>query len=180
LKAVKKQWIEDFVVAEAQTKLKDDKLIERIADAVIAEQNKENAVIPLLRQRLTDTEKQIDNMVGAIAQGIVTPSTKRKLNELEIEKSELEIQLLQEEISQKLLTREQILCFLHQFRNADITLREVRIWLIDCFVNAVYVYDNDKFFVSLNYTDGTEKVTKDEIEEVFGSTMAMSAPPQFF
>ena len=178
LKAVKKQWIEDFIIAEALKTLKDNKILERIADSIIAQQEKGNAVIPLLRQRLSDTERQIDNMVAAIAQGIVTTSTKKKLTELENEKSELEIQLLQEEMSEKLLTREQILFWLHKVRDMDISEREVRIQLIDCFVNAVYVYDDDRIVVAFNYGDGTATVKPDEIEETFGSTLSGGAPPK--
>ena len=115
-------------------------------------------------------------MLTAIAQGIVTPSTKKKLNDLESEKSELEIQLLQEEISQKRLTREQILFWLHKFRKIDTTDREQRIRLIDCFANAVYVYDDGRIVPTFNYTDGGKTVIADEIESVFGSTTHMGAP----
>ena len=176
LKAVKKQWIEDFVVSEALKTLANNKVLERIADLVIDLQNKGNSAIPLLQQYLSDTEKQIDNMVSAIAQGIVTTSIKRKLNDLEREKEDLEIRLIQEEMSVNLLTREQILFWLHKFRDADITQREQRIRLIDCFVNAVYVYDGGKIVLTFNYTDGSEKVELAEIENVFGSTIEMRAP----
>jgi DNA invertase Pin-like site-specific DNA recombinase len=176
LRPIKKQWIEDFVVAEAMKMLSDNKALERVADLVLALQSKGNAAIPLLRQQLTETEKQIDNMVAAIAQGIITPSTKRKLNDLENEKGDLEIKLLQEEMSQKILTREQILFWLHKFRDMDTAQRDVRVRLIDCFVNAVYVYDDGKAVVTLNYRDGAETVKLSEIEDVFGSTMYMLAP----
>jgi hypothetical protein len=176
LKPIKKQQIEDFVVAEAMKILSDDKALERVADAAIDLQSKGSVAIPLLRQQLTETEKQIDNMVAAIAQGIITPSTKRKLNDLENEKEDLEIKLLQEEMSQKILTREQILFWLHKFRDTDIAQRDVRVRLIDCFVNAVYVYDDGKAVVTLNYRGGAETVKLSEIEDVFGSTMYMLAP----
>jgi len=158
------------------TALSDNKVLERVADLVLDLQSKENSAIPMLRQRLTDTEKQIDNMVAAIAQGIVTPSTKKKLNDLEAEKTEIEIQLLQEEMSRKRLAREQILFWLHKFRNADIMQREARIRLIDCFVNAVYVYDDDRIVVTLNYKDGSEAVKRADIEETFGSTTHKGVP----
>jgi len=73
--------------------LKSDKVLERISEAVLAQQSKENAVVPLLKKQLAETEKQIDNMVSAIAQGVVMPSTKQKLNDLGREKENLGILL---------------------------------------------------------------------------------------
>jgi len=176
LKAVKKQWIEDFVVDEAVKTLADNKVLERVADLVLDLQNKGNSVIPLLQLQLKATEKQIENMVAAIAQGIITKSTKQKLDELEREKEDLEIKLLQEEMSVKILTREQILFWLQKFRNTDVSQRDARVRLIDCFVNAVYVYDDEKFIVTLNFKDGAEAVNSAEVAETFGSTMT-SPPP---
>ena len=176
LKAVKKQWIEDFVVDEAMTMLTDDKVLEKVADLVLDYQRKDNSVIPLLRQQLKDTGQQIDNMVAAIAQGIITKSTKQKLDELEREKEAVEIKLLQEEMSVRILTREQILFWLHKSRSMDVTQREHRIRLIDCFVNAVYVYDSGKFVVTLNYKDGAKTVKPAEVAEAFGSTLDCIAP----
>ena len=179
LKAVKKQWIEDFVLAEAMKALRSDMVLDKIADAVMEQQNKENAVIPLLRKQLAETEKQIDNMVSAIAQGVVTPSTKKKLNELEREKEDLGIRLLQEEMSHELLTHEHIMFFLHKFRDVDIAERNTRRWFIDCFVNAVYVYDDGKVVVTLNYKNGAKPISTAEIETAFGSTMHMVAEPTY-
>ena len=176
LKAVKKQQIEDFVVSEAMKTLADNKVLERVADMVLDLQKKGNSVIPLLRRQLADIEKQIDNMVSAIAQGIVTPSTKRKLEGLERDKEDLEISLLQEEMSVKILTREQILFWLHKFREIDVTQREHRIRLIDCFVNAVYVHDGGKFVMTYNYKDGAETIKQGEVAEAFGSTVDLLAP----
>jgi hypothetical protein len=66
LKAVKKQWIEDFVIGEVMQALNDDSLLNRVADLVMAYQSRDNTIIPLLRKRLSDTDKQIDNMISAI------------------------------------------------------------------------------------------------------------------
>jgi len=115
-------------------------------------------------------------MVAAIAQGIITKSTKQKLSELKREKENLEIKLIQEEMSIKILTREQTLFWLHKFRNTDVTQHKHRTRLIDCFVNSVYVYDDGKFVVTLNYKDSAETVKPEEIEETFGSTMLSLAP----
>jgi hypothetical protein len=70
------------------------------------------------------------------------------------------------------------LFWLHKFRSMDVTQRDVRVRLIDYFVNAVYVYDDGKFVITLNYKDGTQTVTPAKAAETFGSTMTSFAPKQ--
>jgi hypothetical protein len=69
-----------------------------------------------------------------------------------------------------LLTKEQILFWLHKFRGVDITKREQRQRLIDTFVNAVYLYD-DKAVLTFNYQDGTKTITFADVESAFGSDL---------
>ncbi len=45
-------------------------------------QSKENTVLPLLKKRFADTQKSIYNMLDAIQQGILTVSTKERLESL--------------------------------------------------------------------------------------------------
>ena len=59
------------------------------------------------------------------------------------------------------------------FRDADITERAARVRLIDCFVNAVYIYDNGKTVVTLNYKDGATQVRPADVAQSFGSTMTL-------
>ena len=63
-----------------------DEEIDRIADAVVALQAKEDPTIPALNQQLSDCEKAIENMLNAIQMGILTESTKERLEQLEKQK----------------------------------------------------------------------------------------------
>lgn len=92
-----------------------------------------------------------------------TSSTKQRLDQLEERKSDLEISIAQEEIQAPLLTREHILFWLHKFRGNDVTDKEQRQRLIDCFVNAVYLYD-DKMVLTFNYKDGIKHTTFDDVK----------------
>jgi site-specific DNA recombinase len=112
-------------------------------------------------------------MLNAIQQGILTTSTKQRLDELEQTKSQLEVSLLQEEMKKPILTREQIIFWLYRFRKLDVTKQDQRQRLIDSFVNAVYLYD-DKIVLIFNYKDGTKTVTFDELN---GSDLGASAAP---
>lgn len=48
----------------------------RIIDALLAMQEREDVTISALRRQLADMEKGIENMLNAIQQGIFTASTK--------------------------------------------------------------------------------------------------------
>ena len=140
---------------------------------VLDVQTRENTSLPVLKEQLAQTEHGIQNILNAIQQGIFTPSTKQRLEELEETKERLTVSILQEELQKPHLSKEQILFFLHRFRAIDTTNEEHRQRLIDSFVNAVYVYD-DKIILTFNYQDGTETITLDDIS---GSDLGASAPP---
>ncbi len=61
----------------------DDAMVLYIADMVMDLQARESTDLPLLKQRLAETEKAIKNMLDAIQQGIFNLSTKARLDELE-------------------------------------------------------------------------------------------------
>ena len=155
----------------------DDELIEKLTDTVMELQGKENTALPLLRKQYTDTQKAIDNMLNAIQQGILTASTKERLESLEEKKSELSTQIIKEEMTKPTLTREQVLFWFHRFRKLDTTKLEHRRRLIDSFVNAVFVYD-DRITFTFNFKDGTKTITFAELEESgLGSDInALAAP----
>jgi len=175
-KTVRKNWIEDIVIHQALRVLMDNGLLERVADMVLELQARENTQLPQLRKQLAETETSIENMLNAIQQGIFNASTKKRLDALEAAKSELEIQILQEEMQKPLLTKEQIIFWFHRFRGIDITIREQRQRLIDFFINGVYLYD-DCFVITFNYKDGTKTVMLEDIEKEFGSDFSASGAP---
>ena len=162
-KAVRKQWIENLVVEETIKLVMNDALLEKLADKLIELQSQENTQLPLLRKQLADTERGIANMINAIQQGVLTASTKKRLDELEEMKKDLEIRILQEEMQAPLLTREQILFWLHKFRGIDVSDRKQRQRLIDCYVNSVYLYD-DRMVLTFNYKDGTKHISFEEVK----------------
>jgi hypothetical protein len=172
-KSAQKDWIEDLVVAEAVKMLANDDILSKIADMIMDLQKQENITLPLLKKQLTEVEKGITNMLNAIQSGVLTESTKKRLDDLEASKSEIEVKILQEELHKPLLTKKQILFWLHKFRGIDTSVREHRQRLIDTFVNAVYLYD-DKIVLTFNYKDGSKTVTMSDVECGFGSDLATS------
>ena len=83
--------------------------------------------------------------------------------ELERQKSELEISILEEQIERPILTQIQIKFAIEKFRELDLRQDEDKKRLIDCFINAIYLYD-DKITFVFNYKDGTKTVLLSEYD----------------
>lgn len=177
-RSVRKEWIEDIVIAQIKKILWDDELIEKLADMGVERQGQEDPAIPMLKRQLTEAEKGIGNMLNAIQQGIITDSTKQRLQELEQRKKELETQLAREELLQPpRFTREQFLFWFERMRKYDTKKLEHRRRLIDSFVNAIYLYDDRITFV-FNFKDGTQTVSIAELEESgLGSDKSVPSVP---
>ncbi len=86
----------------------NDEIIEQLIDLVMDAQQKENTRLPVLKDQLRDTEKRLANLLEAIEQGILTPTTKQRLDELEARKEALNTSILEEELKKPVLTREWI------------------------------------------------------------------------
>ena len=180
-KTVKKEWIENLVIEQIKKLIFDDELIEKLADTVMKLQSKENTALPLLKKRFADTQKSIDNMLDAIQQGILTASTKERLESLEKQKSELSVQIIKEEMAKPTLSREQIIFWFHRFRKLNTKRLDHRRRLIDSFVNAIFLYD-DRITFTFNYKDGTKTINFTELEKSgLGSDItALAAPYRVF
>ena len=94
-------------------------MINRIADALIAYQDKESTLLPSLKQQLRECEKSIQNMLNAIEAGIITPSTKQRLQDLEARLEELNVSILQEQLQKPRFTKEQIVAWISRFKYGD-------------------------------------------------------------
>ena len=174
LKAIRKEPLERFVVDTAIKVIFSDEIIERLIDLVMEAQQKENTRLPVLKDQLRDTEKRLANLLEAIEQGILTPTTKQRLDELEARKEALNTSILEEELKKPVLTREWIRFWLEKFRKGDVGSTEHQRQIIDTFVNSVYVFD-DRVVLNFNFTDDAKTVTR---EEVLGSSAVDNAPPK--
>ena len=156
-KPVKKKWIEDAVLDQVKTVLHDDVFIGDVVHKYLEYQQQENTVIPYLEKNLADTQRSIDNLIAAIEQGIITSSTKQRLETLEVTKRELEDKILIENMKRPLRTEDELWAWFRYMRNFDLTRLEERRQLIDVFVNTVFLY-SDRFLLTLNFGYGSKTV----------------------
>ena len=181
-KTVRKEWLEDLVIAETMKLIQDDAVIDAIVAEVMELQDQENTTLPLLEKQMREVENGIENMLNAIQAGVLTNSTKSRLEKLEAQQKELEVRIAEEKIARPRLSENQVRFWLTRFRKLDPNVKSHRETLINTFVNAVYLYD-EKVLIAFNYKDGTKTITFDEIAakdapEGNGSDLGCFAPPK--
>jgi site-specific DNA recombinase len=181
-KTVRKEWLEDLVIAETMKLIQDDAVIDAIVAEVMELQDQENTTLPLLEKQMREVENGIENMLNAIQAGVLTNSTKSRLEKLEAQQKELEVRIAEEKIARPRLSENQVRFWLTRFRKLDPNVKSHRETLINTFVNAVYLYD-EKVLIAFNYKDGTKTITFDEIAakdapEGNGSDLDCFAPPK--
>ena len=175
-KSVKKDFIERAAVILTVNRVLRDEEISRIADSILALQAGEDTTIPALKKQLADTERGIENMLNAIQQGVLTSSTKERLEALEKQRDNLKIAVLQAELQKPKYTKEQIVSWIGQFKYGDVNSREYQKRIIDTFVNSLYLFD-DRLVITYNFKGGTETITLKDVEAVYGSDLKAMSPP---
>lgn len=179
-KPVKKDWIEDLVVSKTMKMVMDDAAIEAIVSMLMDLQERANVNVPLYEQQLRETETAINNLLNAIQQGILTRSTKERLEELEDHRDDLETKLACEKLAKPKVSAEFMTFWLHRFRKLDARQKSHRKMLIDTFINAIFLYD-DKLVITFNYKEGAKTITFSDLQDVIkhksGSDLDCSAAP---
>ena len=155
-KSIRKEYLEDKVISFLLDHCLTGEEMEKIADAVVASEKAKAQSSPLesMRSELRATIRKIDNINNAIAEGIWTSSTAVKLKSLEETAESLRGSISVLEFSQgQLIDRKKVLFFLSRFQSLDRTNQNDRRFLIQTFLNSVYVYD-DRLTITINAVEG--------------------------
>ena len=167
------------MVNQTMQLVRDDAAMESIIAKVMELQDRENTNLPLYEKQLRDAESGIQNMLNAIQAGILTSSTKERLEQLEETKRELEARIAEERLAKPKMKEEFVRFWLLRFRKLDMTQPEQRQALVDTFINAIYLYD-DKVLITFNYKEGTETVAFGEAAKAEKSSdMSARGSPNF-
>ncbi len=105
-KTVRKQWLEDLVVNETMKLVEDDASMNAIIAKVMELQNQESTDLPIYEKQLKETEVGITNMLNAIQMGILTSSTKERLEALEEQRKELQARIAEERLAKPKMKEE--------------------------------------------------------------------------
>lgn len=179
-KNVKRDEIETAVAtAICEHALRDD-VLEWITDQTVAyfDKKKEDGTLSVLYDRLSETKKKIDNILSAIEQGIITATTKERLQALEAERAETEeqIRLIKSDIIE--IDKDDMLMGLKMFKDGDITDAKFRAQLFDTFLVAVYVFDDHlKIVFSFSGDNNTVEIPTKALDALDSSNAVCKGSP---
>lgn len=163
-KNLRRDDIELQVAKAIKRRTLDDDTINWIADSVVEySRHQESASgIGLLEDQLKDTQRSIKNLMAAIEQGIITPTTKARLMELEKEQSDIDRKITMAKADVIPVNRDQLVGWLKKLQAGDVHDKKYQAELFDTFLIAVYVYDNpdgqDYMKVVFNYAGSKNTV----------------------
>lgn len=150
---------------------------EYLADLVMQVHDKrlhDQSFLKLLKEDKEQTEKSIANIMAAIEQGILTHSTKSRLNELEEHMQDVNAKILIEQSNeQQRLKRSDVIEYLKH------TIKKEPKLLIQMLIQKIIVFD-DKIEIFYNYTD--KKNPGDDHRDssfIEGSDGSNQCPPIF-
>ena len=143
---VNRDYIEKFIAVALKENMLNDKAIRILADAAVKYQAKNSHTLEIetTENRLADVQKSINNIMAAIEAGIFSATTQARLLELEEEQKLLTTRLNVIHAEQEEpMSREEIMAILKMFQSGDIEDESFREALIDTFLVAAYVYDDE-------------------------------------
>lgn len=181
-----KEWIENAVVEALAAAASDDDVIQSFADRFMEWQaaQKGSAVLSGLETRLKKCEAAIKNTLSVIDSGFVTDSMKSHLMELEAERVDLEVGIAKERMEAPEIKRYEVVWFLEQFRYLDRSDVGLRIFLVETFLQAAWLFDDGRLILQLNFGGKNSQISvqlaKQAVAEgeVLGSCFAPSGAPK--
>ncbi len=152
-KNIRKEDLENLVINVTVEMFQQENNLELIADEIMKiyeSKKKEQSVLNLLTSELQETQRSIENLLTAIQQGIITSSTKTRLEELEMKADELKLQISKEQSKlENRISRELIMQYLRT------GIKKSAQVLIDWLIDKIVLYD-DKIEIFYLYTEKTD------------------------
>lgn len=166
-KHVRQDWIEPLVLENIQLLLNNNELMEFIAENTwqyYLKQDNDQIELSTLQRQLTDVENGINNLVKSIEAGLFNDAIKSRIEALEGQKTALQKAIAEKNLSRGLkLTKDHIVFFLEQFKNLDVQDRNCQRRLVETFINAIFLYD-DQMKIAFNYSGDNNTITLNDIE----------------
>ena len=150
--SIRKDDLEKLVIDITLKVLDDPSNLEKLVDKIFEmndARTKTNSTLAILYSELNEVTKSIDNLMKAIEQGIVTSTTKERLQELEGRRDELKGRIKVEDSKARIkLTKPEILRFIGK------AIRKEPAQMIRLLIKEIVVYD-DKIEVYYNTSERT-------------------------
>ena len=156
----KMEIVENAVIEAIKNKILDRKTIKTLAEKACSLQE-DNSLDKLkeFQTELKNVQKSKNNIIAAIEQGIITPTTKDRLQELEHLESDLQVKIATEKKAEnKNLTAPEIEKFLKKYCSGNMKDETFRFELTHTFVKEILLFKN-RFEITLKLSDMEIKET---------------------
>lgn len=156
----KMEIVENAVIEAIKNKILDRKTIKTLAEKACSLQE-DNSLDKLkeFQTELKNVQKSKNNIIAAIEQGIITPTTKDRLQELEHLESDLQVKIATEKKAEnKNLTAPEIEKFLKKYCSGNMQDETFRFELTHTFVKEILLF-KDRFEITLKLSDMEIKET---------------------
>lgn len=142
-KNVRKEFIEEEVTRAILAVVLKDDMVEWIADSIMemAEKQKQASKLGYYEARLSDTQKQIANIVRAVEMGVIADEFKERMTQLQADKQTLQGKIALEKMNLLQVDRPRVVHFLEMIRDGNPADPDFQHRIIRDFVRAVYLYD---------------------------------------
>ncbi len=152
----KKDRIESTAINNILNAFLNKELIDLIASAVKKSQETDasSAKLSMIQSQLDDVDKKIRNIMSAIEAGIFSPTTQKRLSELEELKDRLEYELDMEKVAKSHFNTNSFVAYLNSINASDFKTIQEKQRLIDNLLYREYIW-NDKALFIYNFTTTT-------------------------
>ncbi|MGI6234476.1 MAG: recombinase family protein [Christensenellales bacterium] len=156
----KKDQLELYIVTQTVTYVLSPGMITKIADAVVAEYDREfsQSSVADLERLVARLDQDLRNLVETLTEApkAARPMIYEKMEAIDAQKADAEVDLAKLRIASGIrYTRQEVTALLHQFCDGDPEDPAFRRRIIDTFINAVYAYD-DRVIVFYNIRGGPQ------------------------
>lgn len=149
-KPIRKEILEQVVIDATYQALASPELIEDIATRIMGVHKKrmeDQSILNILQERLEETDSGIKNLISAMEQGIISQTTKDRLNKLETEKADIQNKIaIEKSRASLIIQKNDIVKYLQD------AVKKRPLQMIQLIIKQVVLY-NDKIEIHLNYTD---------------------------
>ena len=159
-KAIRRDVIENAVARVIMMYCLDDETIDFIVDSTIAyfKQKDHELHIEAMENELAAVQQAISNLMKAIEAGIITPTTRTRLLDLEEQQAKLSAKINTAKAERVEIDRDDLIAGLQLFRTGDIKNKKFLAKLFNTFLIAVYLYDDNRLKIVFSFTGNHNSV----------------------
>lgn len=164
---IDKDYIEDVVVETLHEIAGSDEFIDGLVDHYMRWQNAQNADADTsgMEARIAEIDRALENITRVIERGIFPPEFEVRIGELTQEREDLRHGIAVKSLEHPGYSDEEVRWFFQRFRGGDPADPAWRLFLVDTFLCAAYLFDDGRLYLQLNHAGKNERVGVDLLEE---------------